>query len=204
MQRAPVRTVFPHYVLGILFLLLLVDYGAFRLVLRPRRGAARGAQGGRNAACTALLAAFAVVVLLVTCATRETTYSWNGGAYAYYRELDDYMAKNPDRLYLSSVTASGDRFRAYSVFDAPGQGALQNFSLLGGWYTKSPRYYEFKAEHGIGNMFLSLVRNGVYFIEKGRPELIQRFLFEDYGIRTIAVKVAQFDDCAVYKLMRKS
>lgn len=205
MQRAPVRTVFPHYVLGILFLLLLVDYGAFRLVLRPRRGAARDAQGDRNAACTALLAVFAAVVLMMTCAIRETTYNWNGSAYAYYRELDDYIAQNPDKLFLSSVIAGGDRFRAYSVFEAPRTGALRNFSLLGGWYTKSPRYYEFMAAHGIGNMFLSLVRTeGVYLIDRGEPELIQEYLAESYGIQTEAIEVEDFDDCAVYRLVRKS
>jgi len=77
---------------------------------------------------------------------------------------------------------------------------FENFIILGGWNTKTPRYYEFMEEHGIENPFLSLLNDNEYLVEIGEPTLIQQYLLEKFGIRTEAAVVESFDRLNVYKI----
>jgi hypothetical protein len=198
LRRAPIRTVYPHYVLGILLLLLLADYTAFRPVLRRRD--AKGPSGRRNAFASVVVGFVAVSMLLMNTVLASDRASAGTDRYAYIRELDRYIAGNKDKLFLSSVSAASDRYSAYSVFYAPERGMFENFIILGGWNTKTPRYYEFMEEHGIENPFLSLLNDNEYLVEIGEPTLIQQYLLEKFGIRTEAAVVESFDRLNVYKI----
>jgi len=201
MQRAPVRTVYPHYILGILLLMLLIDYSKFRII-RRKRDIQQNVKGSLNITGTAILVICMGITLLVNTAIADTSKTQE--RYAYFIELDQYIIMNKDKIFLSSVSAGSERYKAYSVFDVPEKGMLENYSSLGGWYTKSPRYFAFKTEHGMVNMFLSLLDDNVYLIEKGEPTLIQQYLYEDFQIQTQALLVAEFEDIGVYKLYKGS
>ena len=201
-QRSPVRTVYPHYILGILLLLLLIDYSKFR-VIRKREEIKHNEQGQRNIAGTTMLGIFLGITILVNTGLADASFAWQRQNYAYFKQLDHYISENKDKVYLSSVYAGSERFKAYSVFDAPEKGMFENFCLLGGWYTKSPKYFAFIKEYALDdNLFLSLLKDNVYLIEKGEPDLIQQYLSDDYQIETEALMVAEFDDIGVYKLHR--
>lgn len=190
-QRAPARIVSPHYVLGILLLLLMIDYSAFRSESLGR---------AKRTACGAAAIAGVLVVFLLNGLAAQTTYNATRDKYSCFVALDNYIAEHKDSVFLGSVYATAGAFRGYSIFDAPEQGKLENFSSLGGWQVKSPRYFAFKRRHKMENMFLSLTDKGVYLIDRQRPELIMDYLWENYGIRTRAEKIAGFEGVAVYKL----
>ena len=198
-QRAPIRTVYPHYVLGILILLLLIDFTGYRPVLKKRD--VKPPSGRTNAFATGLLGAFLAAVLLMNVVLADARAWGSTDRYADVKQLDEYIADHKDQLFLSSVRAASDRYGAYSVFEAPRKGMYENFIILGGWNTNTPRNKEFMKEHGIENLFLSLLDDDEYLVEIGEPTLVQRYLQEKFQIQTRAVLIAQFDRLSVYRIV---
>ena len=99
LRRAPIRTVYPHYVLGILLLLLLADYTAFRPVLRRRD--AKGPSGRRNAFASGWIRC--VSMLLMNTASQATGLR-RGRTGTRTSGSDRYIGQQ-GQTFLSSVSA---------------------------------------------------------------------------------------------------
>lgn len=196
MQRPVDRTVYPHYVLGILLLLLLADYSRLRFVWKKRAVE----RDMKNAAAFTVIGSCLLICILMNVMLTGSSYGGQKENYGYFPQLDQYIAGNKDKLFLSSSVAGNDRYKGYGIFEPPQKGMLENFCLLGGWYTKSPRYYQFANQTGYDNLFLCLLDDNVYLIESGYPTVIEQYLREDYRIETEATQVAAFGGLGVYKL----
>lgn len=202
LQRAPMRTVFPHYIMGILALIMMIDYSKFRFFNNKDRlwknEKAIRSIGITSAMILALFGIFNFNMGVIGAAQARPIEK-----YRNVVRLDEYIVENKDKVFLSTVVAGGSRYKAYDVFDAPDKGMYENFSLLGGWYTKSPRYFQFLREYEIENMFLSLTREDVYLVAED-PSLVQIFLKDEYHIYTQAYMMEEFGDIGVYRLQEET
>ncbi len=131
---------------------------------------------------------------------------------ASYRELNDYMAANPEAFYyvdvytsVSYVAVKGADAAPFTekMFDKVDNGCY-NHDILGGWASKSPLYVKKLHRAGFDNVQDALLEDNVYFVQNKTEDV--EWLEEYYRDKGYNVSVEANDTVAdiftVYKVRR--
>lgn len=188
----------PHYLLGLLLLLGMMDFAVFD---RPD---SKFDQVDRLKKTNPLAAVAVFMCLGLAMIPWVMAYSGNPlpdrQDYQAFEKLDAYTQQNMDKLFFSTVRVMEDQHFAYSIFQPPQRGGMLNRVSLGGWLARSPRYQQVMQAQGIDNALTALVRDHVYLIANQNIQLIQRYLQAKHGMETTAEVVWQQGHICIYKL----
>ena len=202
--RPVYRAVYPHYVISVLTLLMIIDVDGIRNKLGIDNLKEPEAGGLKRVAALVILS-----FVIVMNGNLFLNAKWNGALKAedsVVRDVgmaDDYFAAHPKNAYFYSTDSDMIAINeSYSIFHVFPEGYLENSRVLGGWNTRSPSYNDFKEKYGLDTLPLDMVDNEhVYYVAGGNIGLLTTYFYETYGVPVLYEQVDQLgSDLYVYRI----
>ena len=160
------RAVYPHYILSIIALLAICDFGN----LKTRLGYA-GRILKESKMVTRTISASLIVVFAVGMANIFLYSKWDGDTVSKNmitqerKEAFDYFNENQNNVYLYSVSSRLESpNESYSIFSIFPKNYFVNNRLFGGWDTRSPSYNDFKERNGLSSLPRDFLKDNVYYV----------------------------------------
>ncbi len=179
------RAWYPHYILSILLLIMLIDVAS----LRARAG---GEINQKSVSAAAMLVFCVAGIGLCSSffSTVQSRVSIDERLHARYgtsvegiKEAYETMYAVSDELAFMYPTSNPliEGNEAYSIFHAFPKDYFINNHLLGGWDTRSPAYNDFKKRYGLEVLPRDLAGSEVRLVS---PDLarLQQFFADSYGL----------------------
>lgn len=186
-QRALVRVIFPHYVIGLVLLICLID----TQVLKDRFLKKASPKKASALRLTAL-----ILVLASTIYPFYDTFSYclelteqrqkPDVAELYTRQvlLYDYFYNLENDFFVYAMEPIFYNYnRSQSIFETRPLNYYINSYGLGGWTARSLPYEEFKKRADVQSLPRDLIDNDhVYFVAQDRLDTYTKYFYETYGI----------------------
>lgn len=197
-NRSMLRVVIPEYILGTALMI-------YNLKLNGKNQINDGIKN-----CVIIICMIAIISTLVG---RCYNYGYKLEDYESSRELINYTNNHKENVYLYTVPSLQFRYLAYSVYQMPPKSSFSNLRVIGGWDIFTQNYYDFKERNDLEGNLLDLLKENVYLVDgdvywSGRrynnyKANIVLAIKENYNIEVECEQVEQFDNLAIYKIIRK-
>lgn len=186
------RAWYPHYLLSILLLLLLIDVRNLheKMVSTAESWQTKNLLAGILAVVFVMGGIGTASLLQGTSAARrgmdeELQKTYGTDVQGIQQAFDTMYYTSSEYAFMyptTSVLLRGNE--AYSIFHAFPKDYFKNNRLLGGWDTRSPSYNDFKKRYGLESLPKDLIDSRVLLVS---PDLtfLQNYYMEAYGINTV-------------------